>query len=180
MTMTRCIVPALFIVLLLPLAANADLIGDEIDAGIFREDNTRITGFGLDGPFVVEAGPGDMQQYSSVFTLDVEANSFNLDYIITSPASWVPGITFQIFDLDWVNMPNGIITGLIIDTNVVGWDDSRATFDDHSATFLFGDLEIEETSFLNVEFVTEEVPEPSSAAILGACWIGAWLRRRRS
>src|SRR5262245_1534539 len=117
--------------LCLSVGTQASLIGDAVDAGIFDFGN-RVTGFGLDGPFTVEAGPSDAKTYSDVFVLDVDATGFTADYL---PAdfnrSWTNGVEFRIFDLD-LGFPIG---GLLIDTNIVGWIDAAASFTANSATF---------------------------------------------
>lgn len=104
------------LLILLSSASHANLIGDSVGAGIFQNDS-RVIGFGLDGPFTVKAGNTDAKQYSDVFIVDFESNGFTVDYIsgtLAGESSWQTGVEFRTFDLDWVGMPSGVITGLII------------------------------------------------------------------
>src|SRR4051812_22896904 len=84
--------------------ASASLAGDTIDVGMYRTVDTgrgigRITGFGLDGPFVVQDGIADMKQYSVAYTVNVDGGGFAVDYL--NSFQWGNGVVFRLSDLNF-------------------------------------------------------------------------------
>lgn len=168
----------------LGLAANAHagvtLAGDIVDAGMYRTVDTgrgvgRITGFGLDAPFMVQDGPADQKKYSVAYTLDVNGDGFLMDYV--NPFQWGAGIVFRLSDLDFSH--GASLATLIVDTNMSGYGlNIGADFIELDLTGMRGDGNV----FFKGTFVTAaatDVPEPAPLALLALGLAGAgWVRRR--
>lgn len=154
---------------------STTLIGDTVDAGIFRaSDNTRAYGFGLDSPFEVVAGNGDLKQYSSVFTLDVEESGFLIDY--SRAGGWAG--YFSLFDLDFGTG----ITGVTVDTNASNWDlDTMLSFDSTSVTLNWVGISYNSDTYFNVMLseAPSTVPVPAAAWLFGSALLGFFGFSRR-
>jgi hypothetical protein len=163
--------------------AGVTLTGDLVDAGMYRTVDTgrgvgRITGFGLDQPFVVEEGVADRKQYSVAYALDVDGGGFAIDYL--NAFSWGAGVVFRLSDLDFTN--GGLLKSLAIDTNMVGYGLTvGADFIEINLSGVKGTRDV----YFNGQFVTTSaVPEPSSVALLalglaGVVLIGASAAKGR-
>jgi hypothetical protein len=161
--------------------ASVSLVGDSVDAGMYRTVDTgrgvgRIMGFGLDHPFVVQEGAADQQRYSVAYSLDVDADRFVMDYL--NPFQWGAGIVFRLSDLNFSN--GAALQSLVVDTNMVGYVlNVGADFVEIDMSGVRGTRDV----YFNGKFVTAEaaVPEPSSVALLalGLAGIGFGARRAR-
>lgn len=168
--------------------SQASLIGDTVDAAIFAPNGDRVTGFGLDAPFVVAADDSDLQTYSNLFNLDVHGEGFTIEYIVESRPgtgrTWVDGVEFRLFDLDWVDHPSGRITDIVVVHNLLGWDASLASFGDDFVNLDWGGSALSKGRFVEVSLITEHaaVPLPAAAWLFGSALIGlvAYSRRRRA
>lgn len=144
------------------LAASVGLLGDQIDAAMIRTvesygyETGRICCYGLDAPFVVEDGIGDQQQYSSAFLLDVNAFSFDLDYI--GFGGWQEGTVLRLSDLDFDSGAQ-ILSGLTIDTNVdnLSWVIGNGYID-----LNLGGTRQDSGLYINGSFQVSAVPLPAS------------------
>ncbi|MFB9245459.1 PEP-CTERM sorting domain-containing protein [Massilia antarctica] len=167
------------LVLITDARADASLLGDTVDAGMYRTVDTgkgvgRIMGFGLDGPFVVENGLADQKNYSVAYTLDVDADRFAIDY--RNPFAWGNGIVFRLTDLDFSN--GASLQSLKVDTNMVGYGLTvGADYVEINLSGVHGTRD----AYFNGQFITTAVPEPTSFAMLslGLAVVGFGARRAR-
>jgi len=160
-------------------AGPVTLAGDQIDAAMIRTIDTgyglgRISGYGLDAPFVVQDGNADQHQYSSAFKLNVDGNSFSIWFL--SMAGWQDGIFLRLSDLDFSPM-GSTLSSVNVDTNLVGY--TLAAGPDWVDIGLGGTHFTAGTYFTGT-FDVSSVPEPASMALvsLGLLAVSA-LRKRR-
>lgn len=144
----------------------AGLAGDSIDAAVIRTVDTgyglgRISGYGLDRPFVVLDGSSDLQQYRGTFTLDVDDHGFSIKFL--SSAGWQDGIVLRLTDLDFGASGMYALKGLNVETNLIGY--SLTTGAD-SVDILLGGTRFTEKTYFNATFAISSVPEPGALTLL--------------
>ena len=159
--------------------AGVSLVGDVIDAGMYRTIDTgrgvgRIVGFGLDQPFMVEEGAADTKQYSVAYSLNVDGGGFAIDYL--NSFSWGSGIVFRLSDLDFSN--GGVLKSLVVDSNMAGYTlNVGADFIEINLSGVRGTRD----AYFNGHFVTaSQVPEPSSIALLALGLAGVAFTAKRA
>ncbi len=158
-------------------ATAATLAGDTIDAyvgGVYGQP--RLTGFGLDAPFVVKDGRSDTKQYSNAFTLDVDGNGFQINFLLYSVLK--DGFTINLTDLDFSAPSPVILSDLTVSTNVTGLN---YEFTEDSVKILLGNVFIDNGMYFKASFSTSPVPEPSNSILmtLGLAWL-AYAKTHRS
>jgi hypothetical protein len=122
------------------------VVGDIVDAGMYREDGYRLGGIGnLDSPFTVLAGPDDTQNYSGIFLLNIEEEGIYVNYLDAPDqvgsvwaAGWADGTTLRIDDVDALNIFNA--SNFSVSTNMIGWEDSLLAIDGNSISINWGGL----------------------------------------
>jgi hypothetical protein len=145
-------------------ASAASLEGDTIDAYISAYGG-RISGFGLDAPFVVTNGTLDTKTYSSAFKLNVDGTSFDIKFLLD--AQFASDATLTLADLDF-DVPNYILSNAVLNSNLTGY--SFETGSDYLRINL-GDVFIGTDKYIQGSFITSPVPEPSTG-ILAALGLG--------
>ncbi len=166
----------------LAIADSFGLEGDSVDASVIRTIYDpfygvgRISGYGLDSPFVVSQGSTDQKEYSGAFILNVDNLSFDVDFL--SSNSWQDGTILRISDL---NFSSNLLTNfnLIVQTNLSGLTWSQGS--DYVDINLFS-IHQEPSSYIHGQFVVTSIPEPSNLALLmvGLLCIVKSTKSRRS
>ena len=175
MRSTAGIVAGLALVLATGASAAPTLEGDTVDAAMIRTIDTgyglgRIYGYGLEGPFVVVDGPGDGQQYSEHFVLDIDGDHFTVDFLGQFPSGWQEGTVLRLSDLDF--SPASVLTGLDVDTNLAGY---TLTLGSDFIDIGLGGTQFSGTTFFNGTFRVSQVtaiPEPTTLALMLAGLLG--------
>jgi len=161
-------------------ASPVTLAGDTVDAAIVRTINDpfygggRISGYGLDAPFVVQDGNSDQKTYSSTFKLDVDGNKFSIWFLTL--AGWQDGIVFRLSDLDF-SLPGSTLSSVSADTNLVGY---TLTVGADSIDLGLGGTHFTPSTYFVGTFDVSSVPEPASLALVMLGLMGVAASRRRS
>jgi len=140
----------LALALLVPQVVFASyVVGDIVDAGMYRVDGYRLGGIGnLDAPFTVLAGPADIQNYSNIFLMNIEEEGIYVNFL-DSPdqvgpvwaAGWADGTTLRIDDIDALNIFDA--SKISVSTNMIGWEDSLLAIEGASISINWGGLYFE-------------------------------------
>lgn len=154
---------------LIAIPAQASLIGSTIFLSHRFPDDTSV----VEGHFVmVQSGSADSQLFGSVYTANPESHQLLIDFIRQVSFANDP---FHGHVAEFIPIP---IQGVIVDTNLVGWDDSRLAFNQSSVRFNWAGLSTQQlgsTHFyatLSFDQSQNVIPEPSTL-VLFALGIGA-------
>jgi hypothetical protein len=122
--------------------AKATLIGDTMTVNLESSLGTYFT-----TNIVGQTGTGDHTALGSLpLVADAEGSNFNVYNISTVPTVLFPNIGS--FNGLVVTGINEFINSILVTTTLVGWDDSRLTFDGHSFSADFRELEFPPTDGL--------------------------------
>ncbi len=163
-------------------AQTGTLVGDTIDAAMIRTVDTgfglgRITGYGLDAPFIVLDGLTDQRQYSSAFSLNVDGSQFGIRFLST--AGWQDGIVLRISDLDFSG--GSFLSGVTINTNVSNLSGYTLTTSADWLEIGLGGTQFTPSTILAGSFNVTPVTVPSSFVLLtmGLLAVAGYSRRVR-
>lgn len=161
-------------------AQTSTLVGDTIDAAMIRTVNSgyglgRITGYGLDNPFIVLDGIEDQRQYSSSFLLNVDGSQFDIRFLST--AGWQDGIVLRISDLDFSN--GSFLAGVTVNTNLSNLSGYTLTTGTDWLEIGLGGTQFTPKTILAGSFNVTPVPESSSFVLLmmGLLAVAGYSRR---
>ena len=165
--------------LLLPLTANATLIGDNVCfERVFQSNKFDQACANVADPSAPEFG------IAGVMTVDVTANGFV--FLANQQTGFSPSSPhyFTLFDLDWVGEPTGKIVGLNFDFagyTSPGLNPGLFSFTDNSVTVDVRPLNsIQQGDTFIVSFDTSHaVPEPSVLGLLGLGLLSLGYTRRK-
>jgi len=177
MTRLKSTILALVAVLMSPIAANADLIGQDItvewlfpdDSTLFAADTVTVGAgaeiscpgaFNLCSGFVVDAD------------IDIGANVITL--LVTGGSSAWTATSFNGYSFSDLSL-GGLWDSYILDTNFSGLDASRVTFDGSELLVNMQGLAANEGDY----FTFTLVPEPGTLALLGIGLLGMGAARRK-
>jgi hypothetical protein len=201
---------SLFLLITLCLPATASLIGDEVTLNTPFGGNDVIVDGGFEFRTFLANGSGFTSagdyDFNVDFFVDIGAEQVTMGFIQTShgivpPSAGAVGVTgdlaLSIFDLDWVDMPDGIVTGFEYAGQISpsgSWAQNPFTWEVDFGTdwvgFAFGGFNFEIAEFdgvlLSVTFdiITDHgddappIPEPASMTLLGLGLSALALRAR--
>ncbi|MCB9770723.1 MAG: PEP-CTERM sorting domain-containing protein [Candidatus Omnitrophica bacterium] len=161
--------------------AGATLIGDTVT--ITESFNGVANVF--NAPIDVMVGSGFELEPWAGFNIDIGSESIFMDYAgeITQPSSvdYDGLVEIEFTDLDWVGHPGRIVN---VSVSFADWSiNPTVTFTDDSVKVAFATDTIIETSdaFVQVDLIVEhqEIPEPTTMALLGMGAAGLIAKRRR-
>ena len=203
--MSVSVVVALSAVWLWVGAANATLVGDAVTIGHYFPDGTTPL-LGGTPPSVTTVVAGDADAYTFYnsypfgYKVNVEANSLLVDfsYVIQpgDTATWPDSYqscgfnggvvecntvlaSFSGLGVSDLNDSTGnVLQGVLVDTNMAGWDLSRLSFGDDYVRFDWKGLSFQRDTYLNATMNFAAVPGPSTLLLLGTAMGGLVMRRR--
>lgn len=158
---------------IIPVSANASLLGDEITISTALGSQTSVVGAGVE--YSVVGGGG------GTFNVDFDGSG-NVDLFFDLPASTSLGAALAVdaIGLEWVNDP----TGFIVDVIELPNGDlpiSSLTHGTNSISWVIANFTIPQgVSLSSFEIVTNHgIPEPIGLALVGIGLVGIGYQRRK-
>ena len=154
--------------------AEALLLGDTITLAHYHPNLSTVYRSAVRE---VVATDDDQWSLDSFYTVFPEDCGVEIDFTLSTAWSTSPFNGLVVSDID------AIIQSVTVDTNMVGWDASRLSFDDHVMRFNWAGLSfVDGVTYFDAD-INEcgggVVPEPSSLLLLGLGLFGTGFFRRR-
>ena len=186
-------------------SVNATLVGDSVTVGHYFP-TTPPSGAMQAASFLVQAGNADMytfyNSYPFGYRVNVEANSILVDFAYLDEAAGTfpdscPNFTTFFCSIGTEVSFNGLgvsdlhdssgnpLQGVLVDTNMSGWDLSRLSFGNDSVQFDWKGLSFDTSTYLTATLsfgaLAAPIPEPETYAMLlaGLGLLGFAARRRK-
>jgi hypothetical protein len=161
--------------------ANATLVGDSITIQHFFPDlstpHATYTAIVLDGE-------SDTTSVMDYYDVNVDDSTIYVKYRFTDSGTYWTEADFNGLVVSSLNDSSGhALAGVLVNTNMPGWDNSRLSFSSDSVTFNWQGLYAFDTSrYFNasLDFGGQQpVPEPATMLLMGTGLAGLAATRRR-
>ena len=154
----------LFAGLLVPLLASdtsASLLGDTISVELSldgMEEGVEVDV--VDGPELIGGRDPGLEPGESI---DIEASS--IKFVTNGPFD-TDDAFYTFSDLDWVDFPDGFITGIIVSDGVAGFDQGDVEVGPDSLVVHAGLDDFSGEGMATITLLVTHIPEPAGAALL--------------
>lgn len=157
--------------------AHATLIGDTITLIHYGPNLTAVSQTPA-ASLVVQAGIGDVVYFtefgSNHYSINPEANSISVQFLRTTNWFFTPDFNGLV-----ASGINDTITGVVVSTNLAGWDNSRISFTAHSVFSNWQGITSNSNNFFNITLITTATGDGgTTAAMLGLAILGLAALRR--
>jgi len=180
MKKTKTIYLALLTVLLSPMAANADLIGSNVDANYHFDDLGDIIATGsttVSG--VIEWESGESIMLGIFESIDFTGSTIIFDYLADACCSYNTSGTYNGYTFEFDAGVLSDLVGLSFAANAYGYVDSMLSWSGDTLFVNWRGAPITDVPGVTIELSFASVPEPGTLALLGIGLVGMAARRRK-
>ncbi|MFZ5572713.1 MAG: PEP-CTERM sorting domain-containing protein [Thermodesulfobacteriota bacterium] len=133
---------------------HTTLIGDSVILNHYRPNVGQVFGGASYGVTVAEGTSDTQLFFGNYYSANLESENVIFTFLRSFAFATDAGATFNGLEIDGIDdSTDGALTGVTIDTNIVGWDTaSRLFFDDDTVRFNWLGLSVTKASYFNVDF----------------------------